>query len=110
MYFLQIESKLWHKNLKRHSFWDGGSRSYFGWDLGHVDNTARQAEKRYTTGACNCKAVPSKRSGGRCSRADTGACQQEELDKLGPCLISRKFCKIFQIFRYIEYLDVCMEY
>jgi len=27
IYFLQIESNLWHKNPKRHSFWDGGSMS-----------------------------------------------------------------------------------
>ena len=27
-----------------------------------------------------------------------------------PCLVPKKFCKIFQIFRHIESLDVCMEY
>jgi hypothetical protein len=25
------------------------------------------------------------------------------------CLVSKKFCKIFQIPRHIEYLDACME-
>jgi len=29
MYLLQIESNLWHENLKRHSFWDGGSTQSF---------------------------------------------------------------------------------
>jgi hypothetical protein len=28
----------------------------------------------------------------------------------GPCLVPQKFLKIFQILRYIESLDVCMEY
>ena len=27
-----------------------------------------------------------------------------------PCLVLKKFCKIFQIFRHIESLDVCIEY
>ena len=29
---------------------------------------------------------------------------------VGPCLVSKKFCKIFQIHHHIESLDVCMEY
>jgi len=29
---------------------------------------------------------------------------------IGPCLVSRKFCKIFQISRHIESLDTCIEY
>ena len=29
---------------------------------------------------------------------------------LGPCLVSKKFCKIFQILRHIESLNACMEY
>jgi hypothetical protein len=29
---------------------------------------------------------------------------------LRPCLVPRKFCKIFQILRHIESLDTCMEY
>ena len=29
---------------------------------------------------------------------------------LGPCLLHKKFCKIFQISRHIESLDVCMKY
>jgi len=28
----------------------------------------------------------------------------------GPCLVSRKFCKIFHIFCHIESLDACMKY
>jgi len=28
----------------------------------------------------------------------------------GPCLVPKKFCRIFQIPRHIEYLDACMEY
>jgi len=27
-----------------------------------------------------------------------------------PCLVPKKFCKIFQILRHIESLDACMEY
>ena len=27
-----------------------------------------------------------------------------------PCLVLKKICKIFQIFRHIESLDVCMKY
>jgi len=27
-----------------------------------------------------------------------------------PCLVPQKFCKIFQIPRHIESLDVCMKY
>jgi hypothetical protein len=27
-----------------------------------------------------------------------------------PCLVPKKFCKIFQISRHIESLDTCMEY
>ena len=27
-----------------------------------------------------------------------------------PCLVPQKFCKIFQISRHIEFLNVCMEY
>jgi len=27
-----------------------------------------------------------------------------------PCLLPKKFCKIFQILRHIESLDACMEY
>ena len=30
--------------------------------------------------------------------------------RLGPCLVSKKFCKIFQIPRHIESLYVCMKY
>jgi len=29
---------------------------------------------------------------------------------LGPCLVSKKFCKIFQILRHIKSLDTCMKY
>jgi len=29
---------------------------------------------------------------------------------LRPCLVPEKFCKIFQISRHIESLDICMEY
>ena len=29
---------------------------------------------------------------------------------LRPCLVPKKFCKIFQIPRHIESLDVCMKY
>jgi hypothetical protein len=32
------------------------------------------------------------------------------LIQVGPCLVSRKFCKIFQILRYIEILDICMKH
>ena len=35
----------------------------------------------------------------------------EEADRTPwPCLVPNKFCKIFQIFRHIESLDVCMKY
>ena len=27
-----------------------------------------------------------------------------------PCLVPNKFCKLFQIFHHIEFLDACMEY
>jgi len=27
-----------------------------------------------------------------------------------PCLVPKKFCKIFQISHHIESLDICMEY
>jgi len=30
--------------------------------------------------------------------------------RLGPCLVPKKFYKIFQISRHIESLDACMEY
>jgi hypothetical protein len=30
--------------------------------------------------------------------------------KLRPCLVPRKFCKIFQISRHIESLDTCMKH
>ena len=32
------------------------------------------------------------------------------IEYLRPCLVPQKFCKIFQIPRHIESLDVCMEY
>ena len=32
------------------------------------------------------------------------------LTKVRPCLVPRKFCKIFHIPRHIESLDTCMEY
>jgi len=33
-----------------------------------------------------------------------------EVNKAGPCLVPKKFCKIFQIPRHIESLDTCMKY
>ena len=33
-----------------------------------------------------------------------------EFERLGPCLVFQKFCKIFQILSHIESLDVCMKY
>ena len=32
------------------------------------------------------------------------------LGSFGPCLVPKKFCKIFQIPRHIESLDACVEY
>ena len=29
---------------------------------------------------------------------------------LGPCLVHKKFCKIFQILRHIKSLDACIKY
>jgi len=45
MYFLQIESKLWHKNLKRHSFWDEGST------LLHEPESNKPLLREYQTGS-----------------------------------------------------------
>ena len=32
------------------------------------------------------------------------------VEELGPCLLPKKFCKIFQIPRHIKSLDACIEY
>ena len=36
--------------------------------------------------------------------------KSEFFSQLRPCLVSKKFCKIFQIPRHIESLDACIEY
>jgi hypothetical protein len=35
---------------------------------------------------------------------------RKRLTLFGPCLVSKKFCKIFQISRHIKSLDVYMKY